>query len=119
MLDGRTAGKSFAAAEGRQQRLVGPARAGEVSPDGEIVTVTTDMRHGMQAARSANDPSAWPVMHPAVRSGLRNSPVVPVIVATGEKRPLQRIGDVRIVRLAARFDERNRERGVFGKPRRC
>ena len=114
---GGAAGKALAAAERRQQRLVGPAVAARLGPGREIVGMAAHMRHGVDGARSADEPAARPGVDAAVRAGLRRRAIVPVVASAAEQRPFQRIGDVGIGRLAAGLDERDGERRVLGEPR--
>ena len=47
--------KALAAAERRQQRLIGPTAAARLGPDREIVGMAAHMRHGVDGARPADD----------------------------------------------------------------
>jgi hypothetical protein len=114
-----TAGRALHFAKCRQQSLIGPARSSaDLGPKAKVLPRSAYMRHGIDAARAAEHPSARPLMRAAGRSGLRRGAITPIVVAPGEQRPFLRNGNIRIDGGAARLEDGDSNRGIFAEPRR-
>src|SRR5207253_262260 len=105
--------------EVRHQVLVAPAGAAVlVLPGLEVVPVTADVDHRVDAAGPAEDLAARPVDGAAARAVLRDGQVVPVV--RGLEQPVHRGGSADLVGVVGRtgFQQQDADARVGGQARR-